>query len=397
MPPDATDRHADSRTGRESCEVPGIAVIDLAEGMPDGAPQPGRSHLRDRLAGIRLIPPTEIADELERQGYKGQESQRAGLALMAYRHIRRLKRLHVEGEPRSSLPPKQNILMLGPTGCGKTYLVEMLFDRMFRMPTVVLDSTTLTERGYVGDDATMVLTRLIDAAGGDVALAECGVVCLDEFDKLAGSSSNARFAGQGTTKDVSGFGVQRELLAMIDGAEVSVPFAGGGPMACEHALMSTRDIPFVASGAFSGLDAILSEPGRKIGYVRGDPVGAGTAAPDVAAFQKYGFIPELIGRFSRTLCFPPLPADVLERILRANLLPRFLAEFHSENLRLEVSDSAVRAVVRRALARGTGARGLHAEVVQVIEDTAYRSFMVHRGATVSVIEADGRLECRLAS
>src|SRR5215510_14879385 len=187
----------------------------------DEEPSRNISHvLRDFVRSLPVLPPFEITAELEHRGYKGQIEQRQAVALMAYRHIRRLKRLFVDREDMRSMPPKQNLLLVGPTGCGKTFLIELLFQHIFKFPTVIVDITSFTEAGYIGDDVRTILTRLIEAAGNEPYLATLGVVCLDEFDKIAASSSNARFAGQGTTKDVSGYGVQRELLAMLEGKEL---------------------------------------------------------------------------------------------------------------------------------------------------------------------------------
>ena len=345
----------------------------------------------DRLP---LMPPVEIAQELERSGYKGQHRQKAALALMAYRHIRRLKRIYVDGEKRDTLPPKQNVLMVGPTGCGKTYLVELLFERLLGIPTMIVDATAFTERGYVGDDVSTMLTRLIESVRGNAALAACGVICLDEFDKLASSSSNARFAGQGTTKDVSGYGVQRELLTLIEGADAMVPmdygFSGHGP----RLELSTRDIPFIACGAFSGLDVSRSQTSSRIGFgaINGQKAESGEM-PDVAVFQRYGFIPELIGRFTQTLFFPALDKGTLATILTENVLPRFQNEFHAEGLDLRVTDEALSHIVEQAAARGTGARGLQTELVDIVEHTAYEMFMRHRNVVLTITSEDGILKC----
>jgi ATP-dependent Clp protease ATP-binding subunit ClpX len=219
--------------------------------------QEAYKELREFVGRLPLLSPAHIFEELEELGYKGQEAQRRAVALMAYRHVRRLRRLHVEDEAPLNLPPKQNLLLLGPTGCGKTFLVELLFRHIFKLPTVIIDITSFTESGYVGDDVRTILTRLINAAEGNPYLASIGVVCLDEFDKLAAASSNARFAGQGTTKDVSGYGVQRELLAMLESTEVMVPMDYGFSAFGQRVKLSTRDIPFIACGAFSGLDELL--------------------------------------------------------------------------------------------------------------------------------------------
>ena len=348
--------------------------------------------LRDFIEALPLPAPPQIARELERMGYRGQDAQRRAVSLMAYRHVRRLKRIYVNGEPRRSVPPKQNILMTGPTGCGKTFLVELLFQQMFQLPTVIIDITSFTESGYIGDDARTVLTRLIEAAGGNTALASVGVICLDEFDKIASSSSNARFAGQGTTKDVSGYGVQRELLTMLDGADVMVPMDYGFSSYGERAQISTRDIPFIACGAFSGLEELIKSR-ASIGFRS----AAGEAddeltLEEVGSFHKYGFLPELIGRFARMVNFPALPPETLRRILVENVLPQFEGEFKFENLGLRVTDGALDHMIARSEKRGTGARGLHAELVASVEQAAYDNFGERVDAEVVIDMRDGKLQ-----
>ncbi|HYP27328.1 MAG TPA: AAA family ATPase [Blastocatellia bacterium] len=352
-----------------------------------------RESFRAFVAALPVLSPPAIADELERLGYKGQDEQRRALALMAYRHVRRLKRLHVEGEPRSALPPKQNILMLGPTGCGKTFLVELLFQNILKLPTVIVDITSFTESGYIGDDVRTVLTRLIINSGGNPFMASCGVVCLDEFDKIASSGSNARFAGQGTTKDVSGYGVQRELLAMLQGTDVVVPMDYGYSQYGYRIELSTQDIPFIACGAFSGLDDLLQTTRASIGFRNANGnESSELSLEEVGSFQKYGFLPELVGRFSRIVSFPPLPPETLRRILVDNVLPQFRREFEGEGLRLNVTDAALEHIVARSLRRGTGARGLQTEVVAAVERAAFETFMRATNAEVLIDLKAGRLE-----
>lgn len=350
--------------------------------------------MREYVEALPLMPPADIADELGRLGYKGQDEQRRAVSLMAYRHVRRLKRIYVEGEDWRALPPKQNVLMVGPTGCGKTYMVELLFRHVFKLPTVVVDVTSFTESGYVGDDVRTILTRLISAAGDNSEVAECGVVCLDEFDKLASSSSNARFAGQGTTKDVSGYGVQRELLAMLEGTVVPVPMDYGFSAYGQRVESSTRHIPFIACGAFSGLDELLRARRGPVGFRGGGEAEDQTSLTldEVESFQKFGFLPELIGRFSRIVVFQPLPAETLRRILVENVLPQFENEFRGEGLRLVVSDDALGHIVARSQRRGTGARGINTELVAAVERAAFDTFARTANAEVHISLADGRLE-----
>lgn len=353
---------------------------------------PLEENLRTFVEELPILAPQQVAAELESVGYKGQDEQRAAISLMAYRHVRRLKRLYVDGEHHRELPPKQNVLMVGPTGCGKTFLVELLFRHLLKLPTVVVDITSFTESGYVGDDVRTILTRLISAAGDNPFLASCGVICLDEFDKLAAAGSNARFAGQGTTKDVSGYGVQRELLAMLEGTDVLVPLDYGFSAYGQRIELSTRNIPFIACGAFSGLDELLQQNHSNIGFrTGGDDAAEALTIEEVGSFQKFGFLPELIGRFSRIVSFPALPAETLRCILVENVLPQFQNEFRGEGLKLTVTEEALNHIIARSQKRGTGARGLHTELVAAVERAAFETFMRTTNAEVIITLTGGRL------
>lgn len=347
---------------------------------------------------LPLSSPREMSQQVLEKGYKGQDAQRRAMALMAYRHIRRLKRLFVEGVNREKIPPKQNTLLAGPTGCGKTYLVELLFRDVLKLPTVIVDITSFTESGYVGDDVKTILTRLVNASEDNSLLAECGVVCLDEFDKLAASTSNARFAGEGTTKDVSGYGVQRELLTMIHGAHVSVPTDYGYSQFGSRINIATHDLPFIACGAFSGMDLTLRGNSQRVGFRKGDRPEDGDSVrvvEEVEAFQRYGFLPELIGRFTRIVSFPALDSGTLFTILRENVLPQYVAEFEAEGIELEVAESALNFVVTKCVRRKTGARGLHSELAAAIEQAAFDTFGEASGRKVQILELNGRLESRV--
>jgi ATP-dependent Clp protease ATP-binding subunit ClpX len=363
------------------------------ESYDEDAARVERDFLRNFIEKLPLPSPPDISEQLERLGYKGQEEQRRAVSLMAYRHVRRLKRIHVEGTKLRGLPPKQNLMLVGPTGCGKTFIVELLFQHIFKLPTVIVDITSFTESGYIGDDVHTILTRLIHAAEGNTMLASCGVVCLDEFDKLASSSSNARFAGQGTTKDVSGYGVQRELLAMIEGTDVMVPMDYVFSAFGDRAPLSTRNIPFIACGAFSGIDDLLKSTRTTIGFGSKDEDAPVTLTlDDAATFQKYGFLPELIGRFARIVSFPRLSTEILRRILLENVLPQFTSEFNAEGLRLTVTDAAVDHMISRSEKRGTGARGLHSELLAAVEHAAFETFQRVANAEVVIDISNGRLE-----
>jgi len=358
-------------------------------------PEPDREGFREFVQGLPLIAPPEIADRLELLGYRGQDEARRALSLLAYRHVRRLKRLYVNNEPQRQVSPKQNTLMVGPTGCGKTFLIELLFQQIFQLPTVIVDVTSFTESGYIGDDVGTILTRLIFAAEGDLLRAACGIVCLDEFDKLASSTSNSRFAGEGTTKDVSGYGVQRELLKLIEGTDVMVSMDYGYSAYGQRAPFSTRDLPFIACGTFSGIEEITRNEGKAIGFggkAEGKSEEASPVLEEIEVFQRYGFLPELMGRFSRIVRFSPLPVETLRRILMDNVLPQFVCEFRTEGLHLIVTEPAVTHIVERSLKRGTGARGLHSGLIAAIEQAAFETFQRVTNAEVVIDVARGQLK-----
>ena len=211
-----------------------------------------KSGLDHFIRFVRELPvpsPKAIFARLEELGYRGQSEARRAVSLLAYRHVRRIKRVYLDGVKREHLLPKTNVLLAGPTGCGKTYLIELLFQQILRLPTVIIDITTYSETGYVGQDPSTILTRLLHAADDNPLLASVGIVCLDEFDKIASGQNNAVFAGAGTTKDVTWMGVQRELLKMLESSEVLVPLEITHSTYGDHLVMSTADISFLAAGA----------------------------------------------------------------------------------------------------------------------------------------------------
>ena len=338
----------------------------------------------------RLPPrsPKGLDAELERLGYRGQREARRALCLMAYRHVERLRRLFIGGFDRTQLPPRTNLLCMGPTGSGKTYIVELLFGRVLTLPCAVVDITGYSETGYVGGDVHSIPSRLVDAALGDPDLARGGVIVLDEFDKLATSENRAVFAGAETTKDVSGRGVQRELLKMIEGSLVD---SQTGSSARDRIDFDSRDVAFVACGAFSGLK-LSAAAARDLGFGRviNSRVEQKIAvqleaheAQDTEALAKFGFLPELIGRFARLVVFAPLERDTLKEILLLDL-DRHRAEFALEGFGLEVDGPALGQVVDDAFKRQTGARGLASALLGAIEEAAYERFGERETGTLIV-------------
>jgi len=363
-----------------------------------------RAKVARRLDRIPHFSPKEIEEKLLQHGYRGQEMARRAGSVLAYRHLQRLRRDFLENTPTNEMALRENYLFLGATGTGKTFLVEILFREILGVPTVIADMTRFSESGYVGDDVQMLLSQLYEMANQERGWASCGVICLDEFDKLAASRSNARFAGEGTTKDVSGFGVQRGLLTLLSGHSSPFPMDFGYSSHGARTSMPLSNIMFIACGAFSGLKetAELGHRDVQIGF-GGSPKAEddGTLATRIGmellentrAFANYGILPELTGRFSRLVPFQPLETEVLQTILEDNVVSSYRREFASEGVELIITDAAVAHVIAAARRRETGARGLRASLVPHLEEAAYETFGSDQPGK-AILDVDGE-EIRL--
>src|SRR3954466_5765110 len=359
-----------------------------------------RQGLEHFIKFVRDLPeptPRTMFAQLHDLGYRGQDHARRALCLMAYRHVRRIKRIYLDGVDRAELPRKSNFMLVGPTGCGKTFLVEQLFGKILKLPTALVDITTYSETGYVGQDPSTILTRLLHAADENPLLASVGIVCLDEFDKIASGQNNAIFAGAGTTKDVTGMGVQRELLKMLEASEVVVPLDLTHSSYADHVVMSTADIAFIAAGAFSGFQQIAHRRAMRdqIGFGRDQASGgldpdaiavdfSAEQVENVANFQAYGFLPELVARFTRVVPFRALDAGTLKDILRTDVIARMTREFRLEGFELAIEEAVLDHIVDDALRRETGARGLASTLTRHLEDVAFGAFGIDQGGTVRV-------------
>ena len=312
----------------------------------------------------------------------GQEHAKETLSVAVYNHYKRLvaesKDANLNMEEAKAEIDKSNILLLGPSGTGKTLLASTLA-KIVGVPFVIADATTLTQAGYVGDDVDTILYRLLDAAEGNVGLAEWGIVYIDEVDKLAraGESSHG-------TRDVSGEGVQQALLKLVEGAQIKLSDKGRRKEG-ENPVIDTRNILFIAGGAFAGLDKLLSrrlKPNTKTIGFHASPQATTESEPDGNLYKEttpedlkhFGLIPEFIGRFPIITYLGELDEEALVRILtepKNALVRQYQQLFRYDNVELEFTHDALVAIAKKALARGTGARGLRGVMEALLQKTMF--------------------------
>ena len=368
----------------------GVYICDECVAICREQLQEHKEEVPDKVA---LLPPEQLKAELDKY-IIGQDDAKRVLSVAVYNHYKRVNYNLRNAQPARNRDDertvaernigdgvelnKSNILMFGPSGCGKTLLAQTL-SKILKVPFAMVDATTLTEAGYVGEDVENILLRLIKNADYDIAAAERGIIYIDEVDKIARKSENVSI-----TRDVSGEGVQQSLLKIIESTVSSIPPNGGRKHPQQEFIhMDTTNVLFILGGAFVGLDKIVSDRLGKTrigfgGVLKSDATDPDAILPQVQPQDliKFGLIPELVGRVPVTVALKDLKSEDLVRVLtepKNAIVKQYVKLLDLDNVKLEFDESALKAIADKAISLHTGARGLRTIVENAMLDIMYKA------------------------